>query len=246
MELAQTNLYCGTSGFAYPTWKPGFYPDKTPAKKFLWHYAQRLNAVEINFTFRRLPSTAALESWAADTPPHFRFALKAHQRISHIDRLAVTEFVDVFFERIDPLRISGRLGPILVQLPPAVPVDAERLRVFLERAPQDVRLAFEFRNKSWFDERVYALLEQHRAALCLAESEKLATPPVITTDFVYFRLRKVDYSAEERQEIASKVEDLRAAGKDVYVFFKHEETPDGALYAEEMLKKPAAAAEPSA
>jgi uncharacterized protein YecE (DUF72 family) len=229
-------LLAGTSGFAFPTWKPAFYPEKLPQKKFLEHYATRLNAVEINYTFRRLPSGSTLESWVNATPDGFAFVLKAHQRITHIDRLVVSDFSEIFFRAIDPLRVKGRLGPVLFQLPPNLAVDLDRLRTFLGKAPEDLRLAFEFRNKSWFTGDVYAALRARNAALCLAESEKLETPPEITADFVYLRLRKDSYSPEERREIAAKAGDLRESGKDVYVFFKHEDTPEGALYAEELLK----------
>jgi len=228
-------LFAGTSGFSYPAWKPDFYPAKLASKKFLSHYATRLNAVESNYTFRRLPSSSTLENWVNETPEHFQFAVKAHQRITHFDRLAVTEFVEVFFKAIDPLRVRARLGPVLFQLPPNLAVDAVKLEGFLVAAPADVRLAFEFRNKSWFAPEVYELLRKKNAALCLAESDKLETPPEITADFVYFRLRKADYSSQERAAIAKEVAALRAQGKDVYVFFKHEETPAGALYAEQLL-----------
>ena len=229
-------LYCGTSGFAYATWKPDFYPEKLAAKKFLNHYATRLNAVEVNYTFRRLLSTAVITGWLAETPPGFVFAIKAHQRITHIDRLAVSEFTRVFFEAIDPLRVQKRLGPVLIQLGPNLPFDGEKLAAFLKAAPDDLRLAFEFRNKSWFVEETYGLLEKHNAALCLAESEKLVVPERVTADWVYFRLRKASYSAEDRAEIAAKARALLDQGKDVYVFFKHEDDPAGALYAEELLK----------
>jgi uncharacterized protein YecE (DUF72 family) len=234
--MAGGQLFCGTSGFAYPSWKPDFYPQKLPAKKFLNHYAQRLNAVEINYTFRRLPSATTLESWVTDTPPGFVFALKAHQRITHIDRLAVSEFTKLFFKAIDPLRVTGRLGPVLVQLPPNLPVDAAKLRSFLGEAPEDLRLAFEFRNKSWFTDETYDALRSRRAALCLAESEKLAVPHVVTADWVYFRLRKDDYLVEERRQIAAQARELLDTGKDVYIFFKHEDTPAGAFYAAELLE----------
>jgi uncharacterized protein YecE (DUF72 family) len=233
--MATGRLFAGTSGFSYPAWKPDFYPAKLASKKFLGHYATRLNAVESNYTFRRLPSGSTLENWVNETPDHFQFAVKAHQRITHFDRLAVTEFVEVFFRAIDPLRVRGRLGPVLVQLPPNMAVDAVKLEAFLAVVPVDVRLAFEFRNKSWFAPEVYELLRAKGAALCLAESDTLVTPPEITADFVYFRLRKGDYSAPERADIGAKVTALREAGKDVYVFFKHEETPAGALYAEQLL-----------
>jgi uncharacterized protein YecE (DUF72 family) len=228
-------LYAGTSGFAYASWKPEFYPAKLPSKDFLKHYATRLNAVEVNYTFRRLPSAATLETWVNCTPEHFVFAVKAHQRITHIQRLKPSEFTDVFFHAIDPLRATKRLGPVLFQLPPNLKCDPELLSAFLDTVPDDIRCAFEFRNTSWLQDAVYKRLEQRRAALCLAESEKLQIPEVVTAGFVYARLRKPDYAPEERREIASRARRFLASGRDLYVFFKHEETAAGALYAEELL-----------
>jgi uncharacterized protein YecE (DUF72 family) len=230
------HLYAGTSGFAYPAWKPDFYPEKLVAKKFLSYYAERLNAVEINYTFRRLPAATTLENWVKETRSAFVFALKAHMRITHIQRLKPSEFTDVFFRAIDPLRTARRLGPVLFQLPPAMKCDEALLGDFLSTLPREVRCAFEFRHDSWLREPVYQLLEKHRVALCLAESEKLVIPKVITADFVYSRLRMPEYSAEERKDIAARAGELLDQGRDVYVFFKHEETPAGALYAEELLK----------
>ena len=230
-------LYSGTSGFAYPSWKPEFYPEKLPSAKFLSYYSGRLNAVEINYTFRRLPSASTLEKWVTETRTGFLFPLKAHMRITHILRLKPSEFTEVFFKAIDPLRSAGRLGPVLFQLPPALKCDPALLAEFLATLPRDIRCAFEFRHASWLADPIYSLLQQHGRALCLAESEKLVVPEVITADFVYSRLRKDDYSVEERQEIAGRVEQLLANQKDVYVFFKHEETPAGAVYAEELLHR---------
>jgi uncharacterized protein YecE (DUF72 family) len=230
-----STLYAGTSGFAYAAWKPAFYPEKLPARKFLSHYAGRLNAVEVNYTFRRLALASTLEGWIAETAPHFVFALKAHQKITHFQRLGESEFNEVFFRSLEPLRLQKRLGPVLFQLPPAFPLDLARLDGFLRQAPRDVRCAFEFRHKSWLIGEVYQLLEKHGVALCLAESDKLVIPERITADFVYFRLRKTDYSAEERREIGDRAREMVSAGRDVFLFFKHEETPDGAFYAEELL-----------
>ena len=229
-------LFCGTSGFAYATWKPDFYPANLPSKRFLEHYAQQLNAVEINYTFRRLPSASTLESWVNATPAGFVFPVKAHMRITHIQKLKRSEFTDVFFRAIDPLRAAGRLGPVLFQLPPAMKCDVALLEDFLPTVPSDLRYAFEFRHASWLAEPVYDVLRKHNIALCLAESERLVVPEVVTADFVYSRLRKPEYSAADREEIAHRVGQILAS-KDAYVFFKHEETPEGALYAEELLNR---------
>jgi uncharacterized protein YecE (DUF72 family) len=232
-------LFAGTSGFAYPTWRPDFYPKEVASKNFLRHYATRLNSVEINYTYHRLPSASTLEGWLDQTGDGFVFALKAHMRITHILRLKKAEFTEIFFKAIDPLRVRGRLGPVLFQLPPNLQHDQGLLAEFLAGLPPDVHCAFEFRNKSWLVDPVYQLLENHNVALCLAESEKLVIPEHITADFVYFRLRKSEYSPEERAEIAERVNGLLRTGRDVYVFFKHEDTPAGALYAEQLLSSSA-------
>ncbi len=231
-------LFAGTSGFAYPQWKPDFYPQDVPQKKFLEHYATRLNAVEINYTFRRMPAAATLENWAASTPAGFLFCLKAHQRITHIRRLKdAGESTEIFLKAIDPLRSARKLGPVLFQLPPQLKADVALLADFLKVLPADLRFAFEFRHTSWLDAEVYRLLESRNAALCLAESEKLEVPQVITADFVYFRLRKPEYTPADLTAIGDKCGELLAKGRDLYVFFKHEESPEGALYAENLLHR---------
>ena len=192
--------------------------------------------MEVNYTFRRLPSASTLENWVNDTRAGFVFPLKAHMRITHILRLKPSEFTEVFFRAIDPLRTARRLGPVLFQLGPALKCDEALLGDFLATLPRDIRCAFEFRHASWLTDKVYGLLEKHGVALCLAESEKLTIPKVITSSFVYSRLRMPEYSAEDRKEIAERVQELLDTGRDVYVFFKHEETPAGALYAEELLR----------
>ena len=230
-------LYAGTSGFAYPAWKPGFYPAKLPAKQFLHHYAQRLNSVEINYTFRRLPSASTLQNWVEATPPGFVFAVKANQRITHILRLKnAAEATALFLKTIDPLRSARRLGPILFQLPPHLKCDEAQLHDFLELLPADLRYAFEFRHTSWLAEPVYEQLRRRNVALCLAESEKLEVPKVITADFVYYRLRKAEYTEADVDAIAAGARKLLAAGRDLYLMFKHEETPEGALHGERLLR----------
>jgi uncharacterized protein YecE (DUF72 family) len=229
-------LFAGTSGFSYPAWKPGFYPADVPASRFLTHYASRLNATEVNYSFRRSPSASTLEGWAARTPPHFLFAMKAHQRITHWLRLKGAEEATRFFlEALAPLREHERLGPVLLQLPPDLQRDDERLAAYLALLPADLRFTFEFRHTSWFTDEVYDLLRSRNVALCLAESETLVTPEVVTADFVYYRKRKAPYPPDELARIEARSRELVAGGRDVFVFFKHEDTPAGALQAEELL-----------
>jgi uncharacterized protein YecE (DUF72 family) len=227
-------IYTGTSGWAYGSWKPDFYPAKLSAAQFLNHYASRLNSVEVNYTFRQIASEELLLRWAEATPADFRFAVKAHQRITHIKRLHdPAETTAEFLASLEPLRKAKQLGPVLFQLPPNFKCDVARLREFLAAVPSWVRATFEFRHESWFSEEVYAELRKAGAALCLAESEELKTPEVVTTDFHYLRLRKERYS---RKAVAERVRKLARSG-DVFVYFKHEETPEGALHAEALLRQ---------
>ena len=232
-----SQLFAGTSGFAYPAWKPDFYPAKMPAKKFLEYYSSRLNCVEINYTYRALPAASTLANWVAMTPGEFVFCPKAHMRLTHILKLKdAGEFTEVFLKAVDPLRAARRIGPILYQLPPSLKCDAALLRDYLALLPRDLRFAFEFRHASWLTEEIYALLREKNVSLCLAESEEFQIPEVITADFVYFRLRKPDYTVEDRGRIAANARKLLESGRDLYLFFKHEDTPAGAIYAEELIR----------
>jgi uncharacterized protein YecE (DUF72 family) len=229
-------LHAGTSGFAYPAWKPEFYPAKTPPSRFLKYYAGRLNGVEINYTFRRMPSASTLEAWVSATSPGFAFAVKANQRITHFQRLKdAGETTEFFLKALAPLRDAGRLGPVLFQLPPNLRLDRERLAAYLGSLPNDTSYAFEFRHESWFTDEVFDLLRERGVALCVAESEALAVPDMVTAGFVYYRLRKPGYGEAELARFTARAKELLAAGRDVYMMFKHEDDPGGALDAERLL-----------
>jgi len=232
-----SKLFAGTSGFAYPSWKPDFYPAKLAAKGFLNYYSSRLNCVEINYTFRMLPKLTTLTNWVEATPETFVFCPKAHMRLTHILKLRdAGAFTDLFLKSIDPLRVKGRLGPILFQLAPTFKCDVALLAEYLNLLPDCYKFAFEFRHASWLNEQTYSVLRERNVALCLAESDRFEVPEVITAEFVYFRLRKESYSPEERAGIAENARKLLDGGRDLYLFFKHEETPAGAFYAEELLR----------
>jgi uncharacterized protein YecE (DUF72 family) len=230
-------VHIGTSGWAYPTWKPDFYPAKTPSSKFLDYYATQLNCVEVNYTYRARPAVSTLQNWATATPEGFTFVAKAHQRITHIKRLTdVEQDVDAFFAALQPLLHARKLGPVLFQLPPNLKADVDRLAKFLKSLPKDAPAAIEYRNQSWFSDQIYSLMREHNVALCIAESDDLAVPEVFTADFTYYRLRKSDYREKEIEEVEKR---LRAAAqeRDVYAFLKHEDTPEGAMNARKLLQK---------
>jgi uncharacterized protein YecE (DUF72 family) len=231
-------FFAGTSGWAYPSWKPEFYPEKLAQKKFLGYYTTKLNTVEVNFTFRQLVKETTIQNWMNETPMHFRFGIKAHQVITHIKRLKGTEdFIPRFLATIEPLAAAGKLGPVLFQLPPNLKADAALLKDFLAVLPRTVPTTFEFRHESWFTDSTWELLREKNAALCVAETETRMTPDVATAAFAYYRFRKPSYTDDERKSMFKRIREHMAAGRDVFAYFKHEETPAGALYAVEMLRE---------
>jgi uncharacterized protein YecE (DUF72 family) len=230
-------LFAGTSGWAYLSWKPDFYPAKLAQAKFLGYYATQLNAVEVNFTFRQLVKDTTIQKWITGTPD-FRFSPKAHQVITHIKRLKKTEdFLPRFLATLEPLAQAGKIGPVLFQLPPNFKIDIAVLEEFLVALPRGVQSAFEFRHVSWFVDEAFAILKKYNRAICVAETEERVTPDVVTADFCYYRHRKPTYTADERRAMIARIQEHLEQGRDVYDYFKHEETPDGAKYAVEVLKE---------
>jgi uncharacterized protein YecE (DUF72 family) len=214
----------GTSGFSYAPWRGSFYPEKWPTERMLAYYAERLPTVEINNTFYRMPSAEQLQKWAAETPEGFQFALKSPRRITHERKLAdVGDTLTRLHEAAGAL--GAKVGPILFQLPPFLKHDLPRLVDFLAHVPAGMRAAVEFRHASWFADDVYAALRAKDAALCIAESEDLATPLEATAGWGYLRLRRQDYGDAE---LAAWADKLRAQPwQTTFVFFKHEEEGKG-------------------
>lgn len=225
----------GASGFSYKEWLGGFYPAKLPAAKMLPFYAERLATVEINYTFRAMPKRSMLEGWAAKTPPEFRFALKAPQRITHFARLrGVAESLDYFIATAGAL--GPRLGPVLFQLPPDLPRDDALLGDFVTQLNGRVRAAFEFRHRSWFADPVLDCLRRTDAALCVAESDKMASPVVRTASHVYMRLRREEYDDAALAAWAERIRLLAQNAQEVYIYFKHEAAaPDRATRLQKLL-----------
>ena len=225
--------WIGTSGFQYPEWKGKFYPEKMPASKMLGYYAERFSSTESNYTFRSIPSEKTILKWAENTPLHFKFSFKAPQRITHFSKLReCKEILGVFHQ---PLSLAGdKLGAVLFQLPATFHRDVDVLRSFLADIPQGMRAAFEFRHESWFDDSVFEALRAANAALCLAENEELATPPIATADFGYLRLRREDYTPAQIKKWARYVQGQQTAWREAFIYFKHEERAVGPEFARQM------------
>jgi uncharacterized protein YecE (DUF72 family) len=219
-------IWVGTSGYNYPEWKGSFYPSDLAAAKMLPYYAARFPTVEINYTFYRMPTEKLVAGWAAQTPSPYQLTLKAPRRITHDSRLkdageSVARFCDV------ALTLGDKLGTLLFQLPPFLRKDLALLDNFLPQLPAGIRAAFEFRHVSWLDDEVFDRLASKNLAVCIADSEKLSTPVRITADYAYFRLRDEGYQADDIKRWADVVSSSTTACRDVFVYFKHEESGKG-------------------
>ena len=223
-------IWIGTSGYNYPEWKGTFYPATLSASTMLPFYAQQFPTVEINYTFYRAPNEKILQGWHAATPERFKLTLKAPKRITHDARLRnCGDQVRQFLETASVL--GPKLGALLFQLPPNLKKDLALFDAFLEAFPPRVCAAFEFRHASWLDEEVYDRLRARNLALCVADSEKLSTPEVVTADYGYFRLRDEGYTPADIERWAGVIADRTAGLEDVFVYFKHEESGKGPQFA---------------
>lgn len=217
-------LRVGTSGFSYKEWKGSFYPEDLPAAKMLAFYSKNFDTVEINNTFYRMPNEGLLEEWSKQVGAKFSFVLKAPQRITHIRRLSeVDDVARAFFAIAETL--GKKLGPVLVQLPPYLKKERERLEAFLDLVPKTVRVAVEFGHASWLDDEIFALLEARKAAIVVVDDPKKRTPFATTARFGYFRLREVHYDEAALARWAKRIRESSLT--EAWVFFKHEDEGTG-------------------
>jgi uncharacterized protein YecE (DUF72 family) len=221
-------IHIGTSGWSYEHWKGPFYSRRLRSRDMLGEYAKSFLTAEINSSFYRLPAAATLESWYEATPPGFIFAAKASRYITHMKKLNDPGTSTApFFARIRALR--DKLGPILFQLPPHWGFDESRLAAFLGALDQDLRYAFEFRDRSWLNDRTFELLAERNAALCIFDLEGFLSPTEITSDLVYIRLHgpsgayRGSYDARTLARWADTFAAWSAQGRSIYCYFDNDE-----------------------
>jgi uncharacterized protein YecE (DUF72 family) len=224
-------LFVGTSGWQYRHWRGRFYPRDVPARRWLEHYVERFATVEINNTFYRLPPRETFAAWHARVPPGFVVVVKASRYLTHIKRLQEPEdSVKLFMERAEALGTS--LGPVLVQLPPQLRAEPERLDATLGAFGPRVRVAVEPRHPSWFVDDVRAVLERHGAALCLADrGSRPVTPIWRTAEWGYVRFHagraqpEPCYGRGALTHWVERIGECFDPGDDVFAFFNND--PNG-------------------
>jgi uncharacterized protein YecE (DUF72 family) len=219
-------LYVGTSGWSYPEWRGSFYPDRLPQSRFLEFYGEQLSACEVNATFYRAQSRAALQRWAAAVPPPFRFATKAHRRLTYRRKLApdpeVSGFVREFTDSLAPL--GERLGCVLLQVPEFIERDDAALVALLGTLPPGMPFACELLHDSWRAPEVEAALAERGGTACLREEEGAVPDALPPGPLAYVRLKGMRYGDAERE--ALRVLLVReGAQRDVYAFARHKDVP---------------------
>jgi uncharacterized protein YecE (DUF72 family) len=220
----------GTSGFAYSSWRGSFYPRRLKPAEMLDFYAQRLATVEVNTTFYRTQPDEVVAGWVASVPRDFRFAVKAHRRITHNRRIPnLEEAIRVLAHEANGF--GDLLGPVLFQLPPTAPFDEGRIERIAALLPSHWRVAFQFRHRSWHTPEVAALLERLGAALVHGDGEEVPGP-LGRGAFIYLRLRRETYSPQRLTGWARRIAGFLTGGRDVFVYFKHEKL--GPLYAQQL------------
>lgn len=221
-------VWIGTSGWHYKHWVGNFYPDRCPASKMLAHYIQHFDTVELNNSFYHLPKPPALRCWRDSTPDNFCFAAKGSRFLTHMKKLKdAQEGLRRFLDCIEIL--EHKLGPILFQLPPNWECDAERFETFLALLPDYHRYAFEFRNPTWENARIYEMLRRHNAAYCAFHLAGYQSPVEITADFTYVRLHgpggkyQGSYDDAALKRWADRIRTWQTELKSIYIYFDNDQ-----------------------
>lgn len=233
-------IHIGLSGYSYKPWQgpDRFYPSDLKQPQFLHYYATRYDTVELDGIWYRFPSEAAVRAWVEHTPHGFVFCPKAHREITHFKRLSpeALPVLNFMLQRLAPMAAAHKLGPILLQLPPNLKQNLDRLATFLAALPADHRWAIEFRHDSWHTGQTEDLLRRYRIAWAAVETDDRQAEHRDTADFVYARLRRSEYSVQDLEKWAGRFIEMGQKGKDCFVYCKHEDEGSPWIWADHLLK----------
>lgn len=242
---SEPRLYIGTSGWNYSDWVGKLYPDNLPRRDWLKHYSENFRTVELNYSFYRLPRSGDYISWKNSTPEGFLFSVKTSRFITHVKRLNNVAFPwGLFIEKA--LLLKEKLGPVLVQFPENFKeneTNLKRLEQFLKMITErgNLRFAFEFRNRSFFNQTMYDFFREYGVALVFADSPEYPRVEAVTADFMYVRMHgsgelfSSRYSSEELRGLAKRVKGWLESGLDVYVYFNNDSKGNAVDNAKELM-----------
>lgn len=221
--------YIGTSGWSYRNWNTQFYPKGLKAHEKLGYYSKHFSAVEVNSSFYNLLARETYEQWREQVPTDFTFAVKMHRYLTQMKKLKIDDKAreqrDQFFVGVAGL--GSQLGVILIQLPPSLKKDIEKIGEFLEAMPGDYRYAIEFRNESWFDEEVADVLKKHNVAAVISHSSEWPYWIMPTADFIYARFHGKNelftspYPEKDLQEWAETLQSLQPGDQKGWILFNN-------------------------
>lgn len=222
-------LQIGTSGWTYAGWRGIFYPRDVPKRQWLAWYSEQFNTAEINGSFYRTPSLAAVRSWGDQTPEDFTFAWKASKFITHWKRLseACRNSLELMETRLAVL--EPKVGPILFQLPPHFQIDAKRLAAFIKLLKKRRKYVFEFRHPSWYVPAIFGILEDHNIALCFSDHHDAPAPWDVTAKHVYIRGHgptgkyRGRYSKETLSKWSRSIRTWLRKKREVYCYFDNDQ-----------------------
>jgi len=228
------NIYIGTSGWIYSDWEKIFYSPNLSSLEKLKYYSKHFSTVEINYSFYHSPKINTFENWGKAVPENFLFAVKVNRFITHIKRLKGIELAWKNFLG-NAMALKEKLGPLLFQFPPSFHADSEnleRVKGFLqyqaELKVRNVRLAFEFRHKTWCNEETYSLLKRYNVAWVIADSSRYPKAVAVTADFIYLRMHgpkelfSSKYAEHEMKTLANKIKEWLSQQHDIYVYFNND------------------------
>jgi uncharacterized protein YecE (DUF72 family) len=234
------HIYIGLSGYSYKAWQgpTRFYPPGVKAAGFLRYYATRYRTVELDGIWYRLPTDNAVQAWLEQTPSQFIYAPKAHREITHIRRLKPESLptLETMLARLEPLHQAGKLGPILLQLPPNLRRDDSRLATFLGSLPSTHRWAVEFRHDSWHAGEIERLLRDHNVAWAAVETDEHDAEDRDTANFRYARLRRSSYESPQLRRWAERFRESLKKEQDCFVYCKHEDEGSPWVWADELMQ----------
>lgn len=223
----KNTVHIGTSGWNYKHWKENFYPSDLPQKKWLEFYFQHFKTVELNNSFYRLPEVKTFDNWRNSTPDDFIFSVKASRYITHIKKLNDKESLQEFLKRARHLK--EKLGPILFQLPPGWKFNEERFFSFIKVLPKKYKYTFEFRNDTWWNDKVLNALNENNIAFCIYEIGGKITAREVTADFIYVRLHgpgapyQGSYSSDILKDWSDFFSKMKKKGKEIWCYFDNDQ-----------------------